>query len=79
MSILESQVENRLRIERAEARRDTYGLLAAFLLAAAIIVGGVYLISEGHDWAGASIITVNLVGLVGVFVYRSRDGRNSGG
>ena len=48
MSILESQVENRLRMERAEARLDTYGLLAAFILAAAIIVGGIYLMSAGY-------------------------------
>ena len=79
MIVLEQQVENRLRLERAESRRDTYGLIAAFVLAAAIIVGGIYLIATGHDWAGGSIITVNLVSLVGVFVYRSRNGRNPEG
>lgn len=59
-------------MERAESRRETGGVVAASLLSAFIIGGGVYLVAGGHDWAGASIISLNLVGVIGAFVYRAR-------
>jgi uncharacterized membrane protein len=73
MKILEEQPQHRMKMERAESIRDTLGLIAAFVLSATIIVGGIYLVAAGHDWAGASIISMNLVGLIGAFVYRSRN------
>lgn len=73
MRILEDQPQHRMKMERADSARDTLGLVAAFLLSATIIIGGIYLVAAGHDWAGASIISMNLVGLIGAFVYRSRN------
>lgn len=72
MTIIEHQAESRLLMEKAESKRDSYGLLAASVLSATIIIGGIYLVATGHDWSGASIISMNLVGLIGAFVYRSR-------
>ncbi|MCY4649003.1 MAG: hypothetical protein OXC98_01360 [bacterium] len=73
MRILEGQPEHRMRMEEAESKRDDFGLRAASLLSTMIIGGGIYLVATGHDWAGASIISMNLVGLIGAFVYRSRN------
>lgn len=73
--ILEKQVETRLALEKAESRRANFRLMAAFLLFAAIITGGLFLVAAGHDWAGASLVGVNVVGLAGVFVYGARRGQ----
>lgn len=50
-------------------RLSMWGLIAGFILSAMVILGGIYLIILGHDWAGSVLISVNLVGLAGVFVY----------
>ena len=60
-----------MKLQREESKRDSYGLAAAFSIAILVIVGGIYLIDRGHDWAGISIISVNLIGLVSTFIYRS--------
>ena len=63
----------------SDARRAYLGLLAGFIISLLVIVGGIYLIATGHDWAGAVLIGINLSGLVGVFVYGSKvrsDERN---
>ena len=71
----ERQSEHRLELERTLVRSDSIrsylGLAAAFVLSATVICGGIYLIATGHDWAGATLICLNLVGLAGVFVYGS--------
>ena len=36
-----------------------------------IILGGIYLIIQGHDWAGGILIGLDLVGLATVFVLGS--------
>ena len=41
-----------------------------------VIGGGIYLIASGHDFAGATLIGINLVGLATVFVYGSSNRRH---
>ncbi len=69
----EKQSNHRMHMEKTviggDSRRSYLGLAAAFFLSAMIIVGGVYLIVNGHDWAGGLLIGLDLVGLAGVFVY----------
>ncbi len=78
-SMFERQVSDRLQIERveseAESKRANYRLAAGIVLSASIIIGGIVLVATGHDWAGVSMVGMNLVGWAGVFVYgvRSRD------
>ena len=73
----EKQADHRIFMERKIIRGDftqSYlGLAAGFVLSAMVILGGIYLISLGHDWAGGSLIGLNLVGLAGVFVYGSNN------
>ena len=51
-------------------------MAAGFVLSALVIGGGIFLIATGHDWAGATMIGLNLVGLAGVFVYGSKMRHN---
>ena len=73
LNMAEQQSNHRIQMEKAvvsgDSRRSYVGILAAFILSAMVIVGGIYLIVNGHDWAGATLIGLDLVGLAGVFVY----------
>ena len=56
-------------------KRSQRGLTFGFVLSAMVILGGIFLIYLGHDWAGVSLIGINLVGLAGVFVYGTNSRR----
>jgi uncharacterized membrane protein len=64
----------------SDTRRSSLGIVAGFLIAVALIVGGFVAICLGHDWAGATVIVSCIVGLAGVFVYgtQSRKKQESG-
>ena len=80
LRMAEAQSESRLQIERTivtgDSRRAYLGIVAGFVLSMVVIGGGIYLIATGHDWAGACLIGLNLVGLAGVFVYGSKSLRD---
>lgn len=80
LRMAEAQSESRLQTERTivngDSKRAYLGILAGFILSMVVIGGGIYLIATGHDWAGASLIGLNLVGLAGVFVYGSKNLRD---
>ena len=63
-------------IVRSDSVRGHLGLAGGFVLSATVIGGGIYLIASGHDWAEATLIGLNLVGLAGVFVYGSTVSRD---
>ena len=71
----EKQADHRMLMERkiisGDSNRSYLGLSAGFILSVMVILGGFYLIYQGHDWAGSVLIGLNLVGLAGVFVYGS--------
>ena len=50
---------------RAQSRGQWFGLIVALVGMA----GGIYLIATGNSWPGVAIVSVDLVGLVGLFVY----------
>lgn len=79
LAMAERQADHRIQMERRIIRGDftqSYlGLAAGFILSTMVILGGIYLISLGHDWAGGGLIGLNLVGLAGVFVYGSNTRR----
>ena len=56
-------------------KRSHRGLTFGLVLSAMVILGGIFLIYLGHDWAGVSLIGINLVGLAGVFVYGTNSRR----
>ncbi len=79
LEMAEKQTEHRIELEKIVIQGDTtrsyVGLIAGFILSAMVIVGGIYLISTGHDWAGGVLVGLDLVGLASVFVYGSRSRR----
>lgn len=68
LTAFERQVAHRHNLDNREARRMDWGLVAAFLVVTMIITAGSILIFLGHDWAGAGMIGVNIVGLAAVFI-----------
>ena len=76
----ERQSEHRIQIDKmvitGGSKRSYLGLVAGFALSAMVVGGGIYLIATGHDWAGASLVGLNLAGLAGVFVYGSKSSRD---
>ena len=56
---------------KEQARRhlmERLGMASAYTLALAFLVAGSILVLNGHDWAGAVIITSTVVALVSVFI-----------
>lgn len=57
--------------EREQNQRhlmERAGMASAFALALAFLIAGSALVMNGHDWAGAIIVTSTVVALVGVFI-----------
>ncbi len=46
------------------------GVIAAVLVGIAAIVGGIYVVIHGHDWAGASIAGVGIGTLAVAFIHK---------
>jgi len=73
----EMEGQHRRALERqkitSEIRRSWGGLIIGGLLSFISVVGGIWLVSLGHDWAGGTIATMSVVGLAGVFVYGSQS------
>ena len=79
LAMAEKQTDHRILMERkivsGDFTQSYLGIAAGFVLSVMVILGGIYLIILGHDWAGASLIGLNVVGLAGVFVYGSNSHR----
>lgn len=75
--LAENQQSHRIEMEalsvRGMNRRADTGLWMAFVIALVVLGGSFWVISEGHDAAGASIAGLDLIGLVSVFIYGRRD------
>ncbi len=69
----EAQSAHRIDLEstviKGDDRRANWGLVTGFTIGIVIIVLSFILILYGHDLAGTILGTVDLVGLIGVFVY----------
>ena len=66
------QSEHRMELEKTvivgENRRANHGLICATSLAVFIIACGTWLIAKGHDWAGATLVGIDLVGVLTAFL-----------
>jgi uncharacterized membrane protein len=80
IKMAEQQSSHRIEMEstviRSDINRSMAGLACGFLVALTFAVVGGWAIHENHDWAGATICTVSLVSLVGVFIYGTVTRRN---
>ena len=79
LEMAEKQAAHRIHLEKTvvheDSKRSYLGLIAGFILSATIIIGGIYLIAVGHDWAGVTLVGSNLVGLAGIFIYGNHSRR----
>jgi uncharacterized membrane protein len=79
LAMAEKQMTHRISIEsialNGNIKRSNWGLAAAFVLSVIVIVGGIYLVTLGYDWAGGSLVGMNLIGLAGVFIYGTNSRR----
>lgn len=75
MKTFEQQTSHRHDLERqvirSGVRRQYIGQGLAFVVAIAGFIAAVFIAREGHGFAAGTIGTVDLVGLVGVFIYGS--------
>ena len=58
-------------VVRGDSRRAFCGLFVGAIVALCVLGGAVFLIYNGHDWAGSVIAALDIVSLVSVFVYGS--------
>jgi uncharacterized membrane protein len=69
----EQQTEHRIRLEtrvvNADISKSWAGLICGLVVSLACIGSGVTCVLYGHDWAGTTIATGAVVGLVSTFIY----------
>ena len=69
----EEQAKHRQLLEKTviigDSKRANQGLWVGGTIAFLFLAGAVFLIYNGHDWAGGVLASVDLVSIVGVFIY----------
>ena len=68
-------VDTGRKVAASDARRASLGIASGLTISLLTIGGSIYLIANGHDWAGLTLAGINLTGLAGVFVYGARNRR----
>ena len=58
-----------------ESKRAYLGLASGTIVAIILILCGTFLVYNGHDWAGTTLVVATIVGLVGIFVYNTQTRR----
>jgi uncharacterized membrane protein len=83
IAMAENQQEHRHFLEETTItganRRAWWGLWLGFVISLVVLGLGTLVILEGHSWAGASIMGVDVVALAGIFVYGRREQRKERG
>ena len=54
------------------SKRAYLGLASGTIVAIILILCGTFLVYNGHDWAGTTLVVATIVGLVGIFVYSTQ-------
>lgn len=69
----EKQSDHRISLEatviRGDSKRASWGLFCGYTFGLIVVILSFILILYGHDLAGTVLGTVDLVGLVGTFIY----------
>lgn len=73
MATEEKAAEAKIEDQRAVRAQFRRGQWLAFILALALISWGSACVLNGHDWAGATIVTTTLVSLVLAFLWGKRS------
>lgn len=80
LRMAEQQSEHRQFLEKAvitgDNKRADRGLYVGAFVALSVLGGSIYLIANGHDIAGGIIASIDIVGLVSVFIYGTSSRRS---
>ena len=80
MRMAERQSDHRMFLEKfvipSDSKRADRGQNYGLVVALAMLVVSAFLIYLGHDWAGGVIASLDIVGLVSVFIYGSLNRRS---
>ena len=79
----ENQAEHRQLLEETvktviegDSKRELMGVWFGGLVSIFMIACGTFLIYNGHDWAGTTMIVSTIATVVGVFVYGTQNRRS---
>lgn len=79
LAMAEKQATHRQALEtsviKSNNRNSLLGIICAFFLGLSTIGGGVFLAYNGLPWPGAILGSAGLIGLVSVFIYGTKSGR----
>jgi uncharacterized membrane protein len=79
MTMAESQQAHRHHLENVSveggSKRAWWGLWLGFAISLVVLGLGTAIILTGHTWEGATVMSVDVVALAGVFVYGRREQR----
>ena len=64
------------KVVEGDSKRESLGMWLGALVAVFLIGCGTFLVYNGHDWAGTTMIVLTIVGIVGAFVSGTRKARN---
>ena len=67
------RIEKETRGSKSDALNSLLGVVSAFIIAMATVLGGVWVMLSGSVWAGGIFGGLGLVGLVSVFIYGTRS------
>jgi hypothetical protein len=63
------------RVINGDVTRANWGLACGVFITICMLACGTFLIYTGHDGAGATIVTIDVGGMIGVFAYGTRSRR----
>ncbi len=66
------------KVIEGDSTRESLGIWLGAFVAVFLIGCGTFLVYNGHDWAGVTMIVSTIVGIVGVFIYGTQRGRDEG-
>lgn len=72
----ENQSSHRMYLEKVvvegDSKRAYAGILAGLIVSLAVIGCTTFLIHQGREWIGGSLMGLNIAGLVGAFIYGTK-------
>lgn len=77
-NMAERQQEHRFRMEEQIVHLSNKGRISGLVISLAVVACSAYAIYAGYPWAAVAMISANLAGLAGVFVYGKRDSSSRG-
>ncbi len=80
LAMAENQSVHRMYLEKTvvegDSRRATLGIVAGVVISLTVVGCSTFLIYQGSQWVGGSLIGINIVGLASTFIYGTKVRRD---